>query len=195
MRFVSVVTSTRSPFAATVARLAQQVVDLPLDRAHLDHRIDQSRRPDDLLDDHAARFLQLVGPWRRADEHDLLDPTLPLRKRQRPVVERRRQAEAVLDQHFLAGPVARVHAADLRHRLVAFIDDQDGVLRQVVQQRRRRLAGRPPGEVPRVVLDAVAVADLADHLEVEHRALVQALRFQHAPRALEVGQPLRRAPP
>ena len=30
----------------------------------------------------------------------------------------------------------------------------------------------------RVVLDAVAVADLANHLEVEHRPLVQPLRFE-----------------
>ena len=53
-----------------------------------------------------------------------------------------------------------------------------GVLRQVVEQRRRRLAGLPPREVARVVLDAVAVADLAQHLQVEQRALVEPLRLE-----------------
>ena len=32
--------------------------------------------------------------------------------------------------------------------------------------------------MPGVVLDAVAVSDLLDHLEVEHRPLMQPLRFE-----------------
>jgi hypothetical protein len=62
---------------------------------------------------------------------------------------------------------------------VAFVDDEERVLRQIVQEGRRGLAGRTAGEVPRVVLDAVAVPDFLDHLEVEHRPLVQALRLEH----------------
>jgi hypothetical protein len=50
MRLVSVVTSTRSS-RSTRADLGQQVVDLVADRAHLDLRVEQARRPDDLLDD------------------------------------------------------------------------------------------------------------------------------------------------
>ena len=57
---------------------------------------------------------------------------------------------------------------------------------QVIEQRRRRLAGRASGQMARVVLDAVAVADLADHLEVEHRPLVQALGLEQPPFLLEV---------
>ncbi len=71
-----------------------------------------------------------------------------------------------------------VHPAHLRHRLVALVHDDEGVGGQVVEQRRRRLAGGAAGEVARVVLDAVAVADFTDHLEVEHGALVQPLRFE-----------------
>ena len=62
---------------------------------------------------------------------------------------------------------------------MALVDDQQRIVRQVVEQRRRRLAGRPAGEMPRVVLDAVAVADLLHHLEVEHRPLMQPLRLEH----------------
>ena len=53
MRLVSVVTSTRSPFFDALADLAEQVVDLAADRAHLDLGIEQAGRADDLLDDHA----------------------------------------------------------------------------------------------------------------------------------------------
>ena len=195
MRLVSVVTSTRSPRAATVANLAQQVVDLPLHRPHVDHRIDQPGRPDDLLDDHAAGLPQLVRPRRRADEHQLADARFPLLEVQRPVVERRRQPEAVLDEHFLARPVAVVHAAHLRHRLVALVHDDDRVGGQVVEQRRRRLARRAARQMPRVVLDPVAVADLLDHLEIEHRPLVQPLGLERPARGLELRQPLASAPP
>jgi hypothetical protein len=37
--------------------------------------------------------------------------------------------------------------------------------------------GVAPGQVARVVLDALAVADLGHHLEVEARALLDALRL------------------
>jgi hypothetical protein len=50
-------------------------------------------------------------------------------------------------------------------------------------QRRRRLAGLPAGEVARVVLDAVAEAHLLEHLEVVHRALLEALRSSSLPAA------------
>ena len=61
------------------------------------------------------------------------------------------------------------------------------VARQVVEQRRRRRAGLAPREMTRVVLDAVAVADLLDHLEVEHRPLVQALRLEQLALLFELG--------
>ena len=69
---------------------------------------------------------------------------------------------------------------------MALVDDRERVGRQVVEQRRRRLARLTAGEVPRVVLDAVAVADLLDHLEVEHRPLVQAVRLEHLAFGLEL---------
>jgi hypothetical protein len=49
----------------------------------------------------------------------------------------------VLDQRLLAAAVAGVHAADLRHGLVRLVDDQQEVVGEVVEQRGRRLAGRP----------------------------------------------------
>ena len=71
-----------------------------------------------------------------------------------------------------------VHRAELRNRLVALVDDQQRIRRQIVEQTRRRLARRAPGKKARVVFDAVAVADFADHLDVEARALLEPLRFE-----------------
>ena len=89
----------------------------------------------------------------------------------------RRQAEAVFHQRLLARAVALVHGAELRNGLVRFVDDQQRVPRQVVEQARRRLARRAAGQIARVVLDAGAVADLFHHLHVEHGALLEALRL------------------
>ena len=67
--------------------------------------------------------------------------------------------------------------------------NEQGVVREVVEQRGRRLAGQAAGEMARVVLDAVAVADLADHLEVEHGALLEALRLDQLALLFEFGVP------
>src|SRR3546814_20817457 len=53
----------------------------------------------------------------------------------------------LLGERRLAHPVAAVHAADLRHHDVAFVDEQQGVVRQVFEQGRRRIAGPAPGEI------------------------------------------------
>ena len=71
--------------------------------------------------------------------------SLELLEVQRPVVHRRRQAEAVVDQRLLAGAVAVVHAAHLRHRDVRLVDEQQPVVREVVEQRPRRAAGARAG--------------------------------------------------
>ena len=60
---------------------------------------------------------------------------------------------------------------------MALVDEHQRVGRQVVDERGRRLAGIAARQVARVVLDALAVADLGHHLEVEARALLDALRL------------------
>ena len=60
---------------------------------------------------------------------------LELLEGQRPVVERRRQAEAEVDQDLLAGAVVLVHAHDLGDGHVALVHDQQPVGREVVEQR------------------------------------------------------------
>ena len=115
---------------------------------------------------------------RGRDEDRLRPHRVPLLELERPVVGARGQAEAELGQRRLALEVALEHAADLRHRDVALVDEQQRVLRDVLEQRRRRLARRPAGQVARIVLDARAGARGQDHLEVGRGALLDPLGLQ-----------------
>jgi hypothetical protein len=178
MRFVSVVTSVRSLFAVRSLHARQEVVDLPLHGPDEDRRVEEAGRAEDLLDDLAARLLQLVRRGRRRDEEALAGALEPLLELERPVVEGRREAEAVLDERPLARLVAVVHRPHLRDRLVALVDDREVVRREVVEERRGRLPRLAAGEVARVVLDPGAVPDLAHHLEVEARPLLEALGLE-----------------
>ena len=94
----------------------------------------------------------------------------------------------MLDEHPLAGHVALVHRADLRHRLVRLVEDEEEVLGEVVDEAVRGRAGRAAVDVAAVVLDAVAEADLAHHLEVVGRAHAQALGLEELALLLEERQ-------
>ena len=160
-----------------LANFAQQVVHLIGGRADDDLRVEQARGADDLLH-HLLGALHLVGPGRGGDVDGLRDALLKFMELQGTVVERRRQAEAVVHQRALAGGVAVVHGAYLRDGGVRFVDEEDEVLGKVIQQRERRFPGRAAVEVAGIVLDAGAVADLAQHFDVVARALFKALRFK-----------------
>ncbi len=82
------------------------------------------------------------------------------------------------------------HAVYLRNRDVTLIDEEQKILRKIIEQRRRRLARQAARKVPRIILDAVAVAHRFDHLQIEARALVDALRLDHAPLNLQLRDPL-----
>ena len=125
------------------------------------------------------------GARRRRHEHELRHLAEELVEAQRPVVERGRQPEAVLDERLLARAVALVHAADLRNGLVRLVDEDDEVGREEVEQRVRRRARRAAVEVARVVLDPVAEAELLHHLEVVLGALPDAVRLEHLALRLE----------
>src|SRR3546814_13146661 len=74
------------------------------------------------------------------------DPFLEL---QRPVVDAGRQAEAVLGERRLARVVAAENAVELADGDVALVDEAEGVVRQVLEEGRRRLARLASGKVAR----------------------------------------------
>ncbi len=124
-----------------LADLAQHVVDLGAGRADFHRRVDQAGRTDDLLGKDAAGLFHFPG-GRRCRHGDGLRPHgIPFLEAQRPVVHAGRQAKAVFGQRRLAPEVAAIHAADLGNRDMAFVDEQQGVVGNVFEQGRRRLAG------------------------------------------------------
>ncbi len=136
MRLVSVVASTRSPRSTrSLMRSMRSSIWPSVGRTSM-VGIDDAGGPDELLH-HALRALQLPGAGRGAHVHDLVEVGLELLERQRPVVQRGRQAEAEVDEDLLAGAVVLVHARDLRDGHVALVDDEQPVGREVVEQRPR----------------------------------------------------------
>ena len=143
-------------------------------RAHLDGRVEQARRADQLLHHHALALLQLEVGRGGAHIDGLADHTLELVVLERAVVEGGGQSEAVLHEGHLAGAVASVHGAHLGHRHVAFVDHEQEVVREVIEQTEGALTGLAPVEVAAVVLDAAAETEFPHHLEVVRGALLEA---------------------
>ena len=68
---------------------------------------------------------------------------LPFLETQGSIIQRGGQTEPVFNQCFLARAVALEHGADLGNAGVRFIDDNQRIIRQVFEQRRRRFTRRP----------------------------------------------------
>ena len=97
---------------------------------------------------------------------------------QRPVVQRRGEAEPVLHEGKLAGPVPFVHPPHLGQGDVRFVDESKELLGKEVQEHRRPLPFLPAAQVTGIVLDARAVAHLLQHLQVVFRARLDPFRLQ-----------------
>ena len=74
--------------------------------------------------------------------------------------------------------------------VMRLVDHDQVVIGEVVEQAVGRLARRASVDVPRVVLDSGAEADLLHHLEVERRAHAEPLRLEQLALALELLQAL-----
>ena len=172
-----------------LANLIQQVVDLAAHRSHVDLGVEQARGTNNLL--HVVlRHAKLVVARRRRYVDELRNARLELIEAQRTVIESRGQTKAVLHQRHLARTVAFMHAADLRHRDMALIDNAKHVLGKVIDKRKRRLSGAAPIEVTRIVLDTRAKTHRLEQLKVVIGSLLQALRLEQLVLGLELGHAL-----
>ena len=156
--------------------------DLPQEIVHLvgggldrDPGVHETGGAHDLLHDPAFGLLHFVGAGGGGDIDELPHPGLEFLKAQGAVVQGRGQAEAIVHQGLLAGPVAPEHPPELGNGDVGLVDDHQGLPGQVIQEGRGGLPRGPARQVPGIVLDAVAVAQLLHHLQVEAGALLQAL--------------------
>src|SRR5690606_31963870 len=125
--------------------LGDDVVDLagPVgdDRADLDRRVDQAGGADDLFGEDAAGAVELPGAGGGADVDGLGPHGVPLLEFERAVVDGAGQAEAELGEGEFAAVVAFEHGPDLGDGDVALVDEQQGVVGDVFEEGRRRLAG------------------------------------------------------
>ena len=101
-----------------------------------------------------------------------------LRESERPIVKSTGQAEAVFYQHFFPGPIAVIHATDLRHGHVRLIHKQQIVVWKIVEQGGRLFAWLAVGQVATIVLDAFHKAGLFHHFEIKTGALFQPLGLE-----------------
>ena len=92
----------------------------------------------------------------------------------------------MLNKRNFARTVTFVHAANLRHRHMALVDDAEHVLGKVVDQGKRRLARLTSIQMTRVVLDAVAKAHRLEHFEIIIGTLLQALCLEQLVGRLEL---------
>ena len=128
--------------------------------------------------DRCGTVLALKGAGSRADVDDLVELRIKLVEAQRSVVEGGGKTEAVFDQRPLARLIAGEHAAHLRQGDVGLVHQQQPVVGKIVEQRVRRRTGRAAGQYPRIVFNALAEADVGQHLDVVGGALRDALGFE-----------------
>ena len=96
--------------------LGDEVVDLALGGLHDDLGVDEARSAARSARRPGSRCSSSYALGRRRHEDELVHLLDELLEAQRPVVHRRRQPEAVLDQRLLARLVALELAVQLRHR-------------------------------------------------------------------------------
>ena len=178
-----------APAGGDGAAFREQIVHLVFHRTDFRHGVDQAGGADDLFGEGAAGAVHLPRARRRGDEHRHGPEAFPFLEFQWPVVDAGRQPETEFRQDALAREIALVHAAKLRHRDVAFVDDQQRVFRQILEQGRRRIARRAAGEIAGVILDPLANPGRLDHFDIERRALGQPFHFQQFTLGVQFLQP------
>ncbi len=64
---------------------------------------------------------------------------------------------------------------------MALVGEDQRIVGQIFEQRRRRLARLAAGEIARIILDAGAGAGRLHHFEIEAGALLEPLRLDQTP--------------
>ena len=139
-----------------VTNFADQIIDLAAGGANFNRRVDQPGRTDDLLGEHAAGLLEFPPAGRGRNVQRLRSHDVPFFKAQWPVVHARRQPKAELGQGRLATKIAAIHGAELRDRHMALVNEHQRVVRQILKQCRRRLAGLAARQIAGIILNSRA---------------------------------------
>ena len=149
----------------TILDFSKQIIDLPVNRTHIDLRINQSRRSDDLFD-HTITQTKFIIARCGGKINRLADAFKEFRPFEWTIIHCRRQTEPVFHQRALTAGVTLIHGANLRHGNMRFIDDQQKIVGEKVKQRVRRTSRLSTVEMPRIILHSRADANLREHLQI-----------------------------
>ena len=119
----------------------KQVFDLPFRLPHFNNGVKNTSWANDLLDNRLTHlvFVDGGGSTRKND----LPPTgFNLIKFERTIVHRAWEAETIIHESGFSGAVAVVHAFELRDGHVTFVNHQQMVCREIVEQGKRCAAWR-----------------------------------------------------
>ena len=166
--------------------LADEIVDLAVDRLDFHNWIQQARGTDHLFHDLAGAGTLIFRRSGGNIDH-LIDLAVKLPEIQRPVVIGRGQPEAVVHQGILAAAVACVHGPGLGQGHMALVHDEEKILREIVQQSGRGCARGTALDHPGIILDAAAEADFRQHFNIVGSPLGNALGFNEFVLRLEEG--------
>lgn len=78
----------------------------------------------------------------------------------RAILEGCRQAKPIIDEIFLSGSISCIHTTDLRYGHMGFIDEEEIISWEKLEQCRRRISYVSITEIHRVVFDTIHRADL-----------------------------------
>src|SRR5690606_22444860 len=94
-----------------------------------------------------------------------------------------------IDERLLTGAIPSIHPAKLRHGNVTLVDNDEGVLRKVIEKSARGRSGCSAVDVSTVVLNAGTKTDLLEEFEIIEGALLEPLRFEKLPLFLKLRDP------
>ena len=150
----------------TLLYFLHKVVDLILGGTHLDDWIEQSCGTNHLFDNNAFCLLQLIFGGCGTHIDGLRGKCFELIEAEGTVVECCGQTIAIFHKGGLSLAVASVHGTNLRHTLMTFVDNEEEVLWKEVEQAVRAFAWFASVEVARIVFDARAMSEFANHFKV-----------------------------
>ena len=142
------------------------------------------------MDDVSFCLGDFPGAGCRGDVDDLMDAGVGLFEFEGAIVKGGGESKAKFNEGVFAGAVSVVHGVELGKRLVGFVDEEEEVFGEVVEEAGGRISGGAFAEVAGVVFNAFAKADLFEHFEIVEGALLDALFFNEAIFCFKKGDPL-----
>ena len=123
--------------------LLHEIVHLVAAGPHFHRRIKEPCRPDHLVNEYPFALFHLVFSRCGAHVYRLTSKRFELLQPQRPVVQCRREAEAIFHQGLLARVVTSVHRPYLGNGNMTFVYDRDEILGETIKEAERSCSGRP----------------------------------------------------